>query len=109
MAEVEIAVNGRAYKVACDSGQEARLEQLAAYLDRQAVGLARDLGQVGETRLILLAALTVCDELFETRRRLADLERAAAALPAETAGGAARSIEAAAQRVAALAQKAARG
>jgi len=105
MAQVEIMVNERAYKVTCDNGQEARLRQLAGHFDRQVSQLARELGQIGDTRLMLLSALTVCDELFECRRRISELEEGAAALDAETIGGTSRVIEAATRRVEAMAEK----
>ncbi len=54
---------------------------------------------------MLLSALTVCDEVFEARRKIADLEHAADALDAETMGGAGRVIDAAARRVGAIAAK----
>lgn len=108
MAEVNIAVNGHAYKVSCENGQEARLTQLGAYFDRQVAKLAGEVGQIGDARLMLLAALTVCDELFETRRRLSELERDAAPLKPETAAGAARLVGEAAERVAMMADRAAR-
>ena len=99
MAHVEITVNDRAYKVTCDDGQEQRLKQLAAHLDGHVRNLAGELGQIGDMRLVLLSALTICDELFETRGRLAEFEDAADALDEETLGGAARVIEAATRRV----------
>lgn len=105
MAQVDIAMNGRVYKVTCENGQEARLLQLAGYYDRHVSQLAKELGQIGDARLMLLSALTVCDELFEARRKLADLERGAQPLDPETAGGAARLLESAAQRIDALAEK----
>lgn len=105
MAQVDITVNGRVYKVTCDAGQEGRLQQLASYFDRQVTQLSRELGQIGDARLMLLSALTICDELFEARRRIADIEQAADALDADTMGGARRVMEAAARRVEALAEK----
>lgn len=105
MSQVEIMVNERAYKVTCDDGQEARLRQLAGYFDRHVSQLARELGQIGDTRLMLLSALTVCDELVECKRRVAELEEGSAALDAETIGGASRVIEAATKRVEAMAEK----
>ena len=99
MAQVDITVNGREYKVTCDDGQEARLRQLAAYFDNQVTNLAEDLGQIGDARLMLLSALTVCDDLFDARARVESLENASDELDAETLGGAARVIEAAARRV----------
>jgi len=99
MAHVEIRINGRDYKVTCDNGQEPRLQQLAAYFDQQVTQIAGDLGQIGDARVMLLAALTVCDELFETKKRAAELEGAADEMDAGTVGGASRAIEAAVTRV----------
>jgi cell division protein ZapA len=99
MAQVEIRVNGREYKVTCEDGQEDRLQRLAAYFDKHVTQLSADLGQIGDARLMLLAALTVCDELFDTKERAADLEDATDGLDQETMGGASRAIEAAVARV----------
>ena len=99
MAQIDILVNERAYKVACQDGQEERLLRLAAHLDREAQALARDLGQIGEARLLLLSALTVCDELFEVREKLAEAETRAQPLDPETVSGATRVIDAAARRI----------
>lgn len=109
MAQVDVEVNGHVYKVACENGQEQRLAEIGRYFDREVVRLAGELGQIGEARLLLLAALTVCDDLFETRRRLAEEERAGARLGPETEGGAARLITQAAERVAEMTRRAAKG
>ena len=69
MAEVDILVNARQYKVACEDGQERRLQDLARHLNTHVSALADELGQIGEERLLLLAALTICDELFEEREK----------------------------------------
>lgn len=105
MSQVDIRVNGREYKVTCESGQEDRLQQLAAYFDRHVSRLSADLGQIGDARLMLLAALTVCDELFETKARASDLESATDKLDADTVGGASRAVEAATARVNDMAQR----
>lgn len=99
MAQVEIRLNGRDYRITCDDGQEPRLEKLAAYFDRRVTELAEELGQIGDTRLMLLSALTVCDELFEAKQRVENLEGADEKLDPDTAGAAGRAIEAAASRV----------
>ena len=99
MAEVDIRVNGREYKVTCEDGQEERLQQLSAYFDRHVSALSAELGQIGDARLMLLAALTVCDELFDAKGRAADLEDATHAMDPETLGGASRAVEAAATRI----------
>lgn len=105
MAEVDIVVNDRAYRVACQDGQEERLLRLAAHLDREARALVGDLGQIGESRLLLLAALTVCDELFETKDKLAAIDAESQPLDRETIGGATRVVDAAAKRVEGMADR----
>ncbi len=105
MAEVDILVNDRSYKVACQDGQEERLLRLAAYLDRESQALVGDLGQIGESRLLLLTALTVCDELFEVKDKLAEVEAARQPMDPETVGGATRVVEAAARRVDGMAER----
>ena len=105
MAEVDIRINGRDYRVTCEDGQETRLNQLAAYFDRKVSGLAEDLGQIGDARLMLLSALTICDELFEAKKRATNLEQAADDLTPETIGGASRAIDAAATRVNEIAER----
>lgn len=73
MAQVPITVNGRRYEVSCGDGEEARLADLAAALDRRVRRLAGQIGQVGEVRLLLLTCLLMEDELGEqaTARRAA--------------------------------------
>lgn len=99
MAQVDIRVNGRDYKITCDDGQEERLQRLSGYFDRHVSALTGELGQIGEARLMLLAALTICDELFELKARAEDLETATAELGPETEGAASRAIEAAVARI----------
>lgn len=105
MSQVEIKVHGREYRVTCETGQEDRLQKSAAFLDRRVSAMASDLPDISETRLMLLAALTICDELFDARDRVDDMEGAGDALDPETMGGAARAIEAAAKRVNEIAEK----
>lgn len=99
MSQVEIRVNGRDYKVTCEEGQEDRLYRIAAFFDKRVTSMADDLGQIGDARLMLLAALTVCDELFEARENAEDYESAGETLDPDTVGGASRAIDAAAHRV----------
>ncbi|MFI4974423.1 MAG: cell division protein ZapA [Caulobacterales bacterium] len=70
MAQVSIEVNGRPYVVGCEDGQERRLMELAAALDAQVRAVARDVGQLGETRLMLMGGLVMADELAEVRAQL---------------------------------------
>ncbi|HUZ11626.1 MAG TPA: cell division protein ZapA [Caulobacteraceae bacterium] len=70
MAQVSIEVNGRPYVVGCEDGQERRLAELARTVDAQIRQVARDVGPLGETRLILMGALVMADELAELRAQL---------------------------------------
>lgn len=99
MSRIEVSVNGRAYQISCDEGQEERVESLAANIDRLVQRLTREFGQIGDARLMLLAALTIADELAETRRRLAGYADETQPLDPETVGGAARILDAAGQRI----------
>jgi cell division protein ZapA len=111
MAQVTIEVNGRAYTVGCEDGQENHLTELSRHFDRQVRQVSQEVGQLGETRLFLMGALLMADELSDLRLRLAhaqsDLTRLQIeANRAETKAAAA--IEAAARKVEALAAKAMR-
>jgi cell division protein ZapA len=75
MGEVSVRVNGRAYPVGCEDGQEQHVLDLAQMFDEHVSQVARDVGQLGETRLFLLGALLLADELAETRGRLAAVSR----------------------------------
>jgi len=73
MAEVALNINGRVYHMACDDGQEPQLLRLAEIVSEKVAGLARDVGQVGDARLLLMASLLIADEIGETRSELAAL------------------------------------
>ncbi|MHA1113832.1 MAG: cell division protein ZapA [Alphaproteobacteria bacterium] len=70
MGQVSVTINGRDYRVACEDGEEAHVTELADYIGGQVAELVDDVGQVGETRLLLMAGLVVADELSETREQL---------------------------------------
>jgi len=67
MAQVTLHVGGHEYKLACRDGEEERLEKLGQYLDLKAKDLQQSLGQVSETRLLLMSAILVTDEMMELR------------------------------------------
>ena len=67
MGQINVDVGGKTYSLACRDGEEARLTQLAAHLDSKARDLSGALGQVSETRMLLMVGILVTDELFELR------------------------------------------
>ncbi len=69
MGKITVQINGHPYQLACQDGEEERLESLAAYVDRKLSGLTENLGQVGDTRLLLMTALLITDELAESREK----------------------------------------
>ncbi|WP_421875029.1 cell division protein ZapA [Pacificispira sp.] len=70
MAQVSISINGRPYTVACEDGQEPRLRELAAALDEEVSGLASAIGQVGDTRLLVIAGLSLVDRMADLAAEL---------------------------------------
>lgn len=113
MAQVSVRVNGRHYQVACEDGQEAHLEKLGAYIDQRVSELVKDVGQVGDARLLVMAALLIADELADAYNELEELRDLQTAPPGpdpETvrAAEAARNAAAAAEARAATAEIAAR-
>jgi cell division protein ZapA len=70
MAEVSVTINGRVYRMACDPGQEDHLARLGRELDQRISQLRESFGEIGDTRLAVMAAIMVADELAELKRRL---------------------------------------
>jgi cell division protein ZapA len=73
-------VNGRAYTVACDDGEEDHLKELAGIVDEKVRELLSSVGQVGDQRLLLMASLLMADELHEAVTRLDECKNDLAAL-----------------------------
>jgi|AntRauTorckE6833_2_1112554.scaffolds.fasta_scaffold32725_1 cell division protein ZapA len=67
MAEVTITINGRHYDIACDSGQEGRIIDLAGYLDERIGHISQTGAAYNDSHLQILTLLVVADELFEAR------------------------------------------
>jgi cell division protein ZapA len=104
MAQVTITINGRNYPVACNAGEEGRIGELARYVDGKVKAFAKEIGAVGEARLLLLTALVLADELAEARELQNGHDGAGngAALVAENLAG---GIDDIAQRVEAIAMR----
>lgn len=74
MAQMSIEINGRPYSVGCEDGQEGHLVELARMFDRQVRQVSQDMGQLGDTRLFLMGALLLADELADAKARLTMLQ-----------------------------------
>ena len=85
MAQMNIEVNGRPYTVGCEDGQEQHLIELARIFDRQVRQVSQDMGQLGDTRLFLMGALLLADELSDAKARLANVQADLARLQSDHA------------------------
>ena len=72
---INVTINGRQYRMACEEGQEVRLLKLAESLESRIETLRGKFGEIGDARLIVMAALTVCDELLDASQRIRGLEQ----------------------------------
>jgi cell division protein ZapA len=75
MSHINVTINGRQYRMACEEGQEVRLLRLAETLESRIDILRGKFGEIGDARLTVMAALTVCDELFDAGQRIHSLEQ----------------------------------
>ena len=80
MSHVNVTINGRQYRMACEEGQEARLLKLAESMESRVDALRGKFGEIGDARLTVMAALTVCDELLDAQGRIRNLEEELEAL-----------------------------
>jgi cell division protein ZapA len=86
MAQVTIRINGFTYPVSCEDGQEQHLTDMAAEVDRRITSIKSLGSQTGESRLLVLAALLLADELHDTKTALAGKDSTASATKPEPDG-----------------------
>ena len=86
MPEVSVQIANRNYELACGDGEEARVQELAAYVDEKVTELRRQLPGTPEVKLLVFAALILADESREARgiAKAAESARASATDSAET-------------------------
>ena len=70
MANVNIKFNGKEFLLSCDDGQEEHLEQLSDELNKKFNKLKLQLGNIGESKLLLITSIQIFDEFFETRKNI---------------------------------------
>ncbi|WP_428488415.1 cell division protein ZapA [Rhodopila sp.] len=83
MAQVTLRINGYAYMIGCQDGEEQHLEAMAAEVNRRIDGVRTASGPSGEARMLVMAALLMADDMFELSARLEAAEAAAEAPPVE--------------------------
>ena len=74
MAQVTVNIDGKAYRMACEEGQEGHLTELASKFDQYVSHLKSQFGEIGDLRLTVMSGIMVMDELSEVTRKLARLE-----------------------------------
>jgi len=74
MSEVSVEINGRKYRMACEDGQEEHLQQLARRFNKLVDAFKGDFGEIGDTRLTVMAGIAVMDTLVDTERKVETLE-----------------------------------
>ena len=80
MAQVVVTINGQQFRMACEDGQEVHLVKLAKNLDDRILDLRGKFGQIGDARLVVMAAIMVADELSEVNKKVTRLQDELAAL-----------------------------
>ncbi|WP_283196268.1 cell division protein ZapA [Rhizobium sp. AN80A] len=74
MAQVTVMIDGKAYRMACEEGQEEHLTDLATRFDRYVGHLKGQFGEIGDLRITVMAGIMIMDEISELTRRVASLE-----------------------------------
>ncbi|WP_223476003.1 cell division protein ZapA [Oricola indica] len=74
MSQVTVSIDGKAYRMACDPGQEEHLQDLAGRFDQYVGHLKKSFGEIGDQRLTVMASIMVMDELVELQKRVTGLE-----------------------------------
>ena len=70
MANVSIKFNGKEFLLSCEDGQEEQLEELLIQLNQKFNKLKNDLGNLGENKLLLITAVKIMDEYYETQKKV---------------------------------------
>ena len=86
MAQVTVTIDGKAYRMACEEGQEDHLTGLAARFDQYVGHLKSQFGEIGDLRITVMAGIMVMDELSELSRKVANLEAEVEKLNSARAG-----------------------
>ena len=77
MPMLELTINGRRHQLQCAEGEEPRLRRLASYIDGRVADLARQHGQIGDARLLVMVGLMIADELSDANDEIRRLRATA--------------------------------
>jgi cell division protein ZapA len=88
MAQVTVTIDGKAYRMACEEGQEQHLTDLADRFDRYVGHLKGQFGEIGDLRITVMAGIMIMDELSELTRKVGVLEGEVQSLNSNRAGAA---------------------
>jgi cell division protein ZapA len=88
MAQVTVTIDGKAYRMACEEGQEAHLSDLADRFDRYVGHLKGQFGEIGDLRITVMAGIMIMDELSELTRKVGSLEAELSSLKSNRLGAA---------------------
>ena len=72
MAEIKININGRQFGIACDDGQEQRVQELASHVNSRLREIAASGGATNESHLLVLTSLVMADEMFDMKAAAAN-------------------------------------
>src|SRR5277367_2862323 len=108
MSQISVTIAGHKYRLACNEGEEARLESLAGVIDDKISEMRRSFGEIGDQRLVIMAALTFADNLAEARDEAA-AERKRSDAAEERAQALASSLDQLGSRLESLAARLAGG
>ena len=70
MANINVKFNNKDYLLSCDDGQEENLKELANYLDSKYDELKKNLGNIGESKLLLITAIQMVDDYFDLKKKV---------------------------------------
>ena len=99
MPQVEVTINDKPYRIACEAGQEDRVRQLAGMVNAHVGDLVSQLGPVDHSRLLVMASLMVADELLDLRDAAHEVSVEAANLPEDLENRVAEALESLADRI----------
>jgi cell division protein ZapA len=108
MGQVTVTIAGKVYRMSCGDGEEAHLEALAALYDSRIEDMRKGLGELGDMRLHVMAALTLADEMSEMKGRVERMEQQLEALRGDAGSAETRAEQTERLAAAAIAQAAER-